>query len=127
MRSFLRRKWSKYSKFGRSRKKKRLWRKPKGRDNKMREKLKGYPPVVSIGYRTKKSERIDFPVVRNVKDLTNVGKNKTIVLGRMGKKKKIEVVEKAKSMEIKIQNINIKKFLAGANTTNVGGMKNEPK
>jgi len=38
MKKFLRRTWSRYSKLGRKRKKKQKWRKPTGRDNKMREK-----------------------------------------------------------------------------------------
>ena len=37
---FLRRTWSRYSKLGKRRKKKQVWRKPTGRDNKMREKRK---------------------------------------------------------------------------------------
>lgn len=47
---FKRRTWSRYSKLGRKRKKKQVWRKPTGRDNKMREKRKSYPKVVSTGY-----------------------------------------------------------------------------
>jgi ribosomal protein L32E len=39
-RKFLRRIWSRYSKLGKKRKKKQVWRKPRGRDNKMREKRK---------------------------------------------------------------------------------------
>jgi len=51
---FLRRVWKRHSKLGRGRKKKQVWRKPTGRDNKMRERKKGHPSVVSIGYRSEK-------------------------------------------------------------------------
>jgi len=45
---FLRRLTNRYLKLGKKRKKKQKWRKPKGRHNKMREKERGYPAVVSI-------------------------------------------------------------------------------
>ena len=54
---FLRRTWSRYSKLGKQRKKKQIWKAPKGRDNKMREKRKGYPAVVSIGYKKPQKEQ----------------------------------------------------------------------
>ena len=36
------------------RKKKQVWRRPTGRDNKMREQRKGKPAIVAIGYSTNK-------------------------------------------------------------------------
>ncbi|MBD3247626.1 hypothetical protein GF378_03335, partial [Candidatus Pacearchaeota archaeon] len=54
---FIRRMHRRHSKLGKKRKKKQVWRKPTGRDNKMREKRKGYPAVVSVGYRTEKEKR----------------------------------------------------------------------
>ena len=48
---FLRRVGSRFSKLGKGRKKKQKWRRPTGRDNKMREKRRGYPAVVKIGYK----------------------------------------------------------------------------
>lgn len=108
---FLRRTWSRYSKLGKKRKKKQVWRKPKGRDNKMREKRRGWPAVVSIGYKKGKSEKKNFKIIRNLKDLADIGKNEMVIIGRIGKRKKIEIVIKAKEMKISIQNINIEKFL----------------
>ncbi|HEB47010.1 MAG TPA: 50S ribosomal protein L32e [Candidatus Pacearchaeota archaeon] len=108
---FLRRTWSRYSKLGKKRKKKQVWRKPKGRDNKMREKRRGWPSVVSIGYKKGKSEKKNFKIIRNLKDLTDIGKNEIAIIGSIGKRKKIEVVKKAKEIKISIQNINIEKFL----------------
>ena len=113
---FVRRIWSRYSKLGKRRKKKQVWRRPTGRDNKMREKRRGYPAVVSIGYQ--KSKKIkgkiqgkESVIVSNIKDLEKIKKNQIIILGRMGKKKKIEVSKKAKEKGLEIYNLNIKKFL----------------
>ena len=107
---FLRRTWKRYSKLGKRRKKLQKWRAPKGRDNKMRESKKGKPPLVSIGYAKQKTDKKTM-VVYNTNDLQNAGKNITIILGRVGKKKKIEIAKKAKEMGVKFQNINIKKIL----------------
>ena len=38
---FKRRIWNRYSKLGKKRKKKQVWRRPTGRDNPMREKKRG--------------------------------------------------------------------------------------
>ncbi len=111
MAKFLKRTWNRYSKLGKRRKKKQVWRRPKGRDNKMREKRKGYPMVVSVGYKKKTSERKLIRVVRNIEDLEKTEKNEMIIIGNIGKKKKIEIAKKAIKMKIPIKNINIKKFL----------------
>lgn len=113
---FIRRIWYKYSKLGKRRKKKQVWRRPKGRDNPMREKRKGYPVVVSVGYKKPKKEKGKIEgkipkIVNNVKDLEAIKKNEIGVLGKIGKKKKIEIVKKAKTKGIEIKNVNIKKFL----------------
>ena len=49
MKKFLRRTWDRYSKLGKGRKKLQKWRKPSGRDNKIREKKKGHSRLVDIG------------------------------------------------------------------------------
>ncbi len=113
---FLRRIWGRYSKLGKRRKKKQGWKKPKGRDNKMREKRKGYPIVVSIGYKKEKKKETTF-TIRNIKDLNKIektAKKDFVLLGKVGKKKKIEILKKAKEAGIHIQNINAKKFLKEA-------------
>ena len=111
---FLKRDTARFSKFGKRRKKLLSWRKPKGRDNKMREKRKGYPVVVSIGYKNsgrKKTENKKGRIIKNIKDLEKLNKNNFIIVGNIGQKKKIEIVKKAKEMKIKLKNINIKSFL----------------
>ena len=113
---FLRRGWSRYSKLGRKRKNKQVWRRPHGRDNKMREKRKGYPVIVSVGFKKDKKEKGKIngklPImVNNLIDLEKVKKNELIILGKMGKKKKLEITKKAQEKGIEIHNLNVKKFL----------------
>ncbi len=113
---FIRRIWSRYSKLGKKRKKKQVWRRPTGRHNKMREKKRGLPAVVSVGYRkdkkiTGKIQGKEPKIVSNIKDLEKIKKNEIIILSHMGKKKKIELSKKAKEKGLEIYNLNIKKFL----------------
>jgi large subunit ribosomal protein L32e len=116
MPKFLRHINHKYSKLGLRRKKKQIWRRPTGRDNKMREKRRGHPAVVSIGYSTDKKMRGRImektPVrVENVYQLEKMQKNQIAMLGKIGIKKKIEIVKKAKELNIEIYKVNIEKFL----------------
>lgn len=107
---FLRRTWSRYSKLGKGRKKKQIWRRPTGRDNKMREKRRGYPARVEIGY--KKSSKIKkIFYIFNKSDFQKIKKDEIIMVGKVGKKKKIEIAEEAKKQKIKLQNLNSEKFL----------------
>ena len=114
--SFFRRTGERYSKLGKGRKKKQTWRKPTGRHNKMRLKRKGYPAVVSVGYKSDNKSKETFegksPVmVYNVKDLEKVKKNNIAIVGKIGIKKKIEIVKKVKEEKILVHNINVDKFL----------------
>jgi len=116
IKKFLRRTWKRYSKLGLRRKKKQVWRRPTGRDNKMREKRRGYPAVVSLGYRKEKNTRGKIngknPVlVKNVKELEKIKKNDIVIIGKVGKKKKIEIAKKAKEKNLEVYNLNVKKFL----------------
>jgi len=106
---FLKRDAKRFSKFGKKRKKLLSWRKPKGRDNKMREKRRGYPCVVKIGYKDKCEEKLK--IIQNVKDLEKINKDEKIILGSVGKKKKLEIIKKAKELKLDLENININSFL----------------
>jgi len=109
---FLRKDSHKYSKLGKRRKKKQIWRKPTGRDNKMREKIKGHPVSVSIGYKNKKDlEKDKIILIKNLKELEKIEKGKIGKLGKIGMKKKIEIVKKAKERKVNLGKINIEKFL----------------
>lgn len=113
---FLRRVWDRHSKLGKGRKKKQRWRKPTGRHNKLRMKAKGKPASVSIGYGRKKEDRgiIDgkkFKLVNTIKELENSPKGVPIFLGKMGKKKKVQIAKIAKEKEIEILNLNLNKAI----------------
>jgi len=82
----------------------------------MREKKRGLPAVVSVGYKKSKKDRglikgMEPVIVRNVNDLEKVNENQAVFLGNIGKRKKIEVAKKAREKKIQIQNLNVKKFL----------------
>jgi large subunit ribosomal protein L32e len=117
MPKFLRHTSHKYSKLGVRRKKKQIWRRPTGRDNKMREQRRGHPTIVSIGYSTDKKERGKIEqripvIVRNIPQLEKINnKNQIAILGKIGIKKKIEIAKKAKELKIEIYKLNIEKFL----------------
>ena len=94
----------------------------------MREKRKGYPAVVSVGYQKDKKlkgkiQGKEAVIVNNLTDLKKIKKNEIIILGHMGKKKKIELVKKSKEKGLEIYNLNIEKFLK----INLKKNENEPK
>ena len=113
---FLRRDSKRFLKFGKGKGKKASRRKPKGRDNKMREKKKGYPVVVSIGYKKTESSRGKIkektPVkIKNLNDLKAIKKNEIGIIGKIGMKKKIDIAKEAKKMKIELRNMNVNSFL----------------
>jgi len=129
---FLRRTWSRFSKLGRGRKKKQKWRRPTGRDNKMREKRKGYPIIVSIGYKQDAKVRGEIqnkkPVlIYNITDLQKIGKNQIGIIRKVGKKKKIEIAKAAKGKKILIQNLNTDKFLKKIEKVGSKKLEGKPK
>ncbi|MBU0958707.1 MAG: hypothetical protein KKB31_02050 [Nanoarchaeota archaeon] len=109
MMDFKRRDNTRYSKLGKRRKKKQKWRRPTGRDNKMREKRRGYPAIVSVGY--KKPKEKGKVIVNNIRELENIKKDLVVIIGGVGKKKRIEIAKKAKEMKLSISNMNTNAFL----------------
>lgn len=106
---FVRRTSNRYSKLGKRRKKKQIWRRPTGRDNKMRERRRGYPSRVEIGYKKANSEKAI--TISNSRELEKIDKNAKIIVGNVGKRKKIEIAKKAKEKGIKLSNLNANSFL----------------
>lgn len=115
---FLRKDWHKISGLGLRRVKKQVWRKAKGRHNKIRQKHKGHGKNPSIGYSSPRFVRGTIegftPVlVRNVNDLAKIGKQDIAIVAHVGLRNKIAIVKKADEMGINIQ-INKKKFFREA-------------
>ena len=88
------------------------WRKPKGKDNKMRKQVAGVPAIVKIGYRGPKAARGLHPsgytdnVVHNVPELLRLDPKKDAArLGHtVGKRKRLEIISKATELGIKVLN-----------------------
>jgi len=89
------------------------WRRPRGVDNKKRisKKIMGASP--SIGWRSPRDDRGFHPsgavevMVRSMKDLEGLDGKKGIALriaGALGARKRAMVMEKAKSMNIRVLN-----------------------
>jgi large subunit ribosomal protein L32e len=88
------------------------WRKPKGNDNKMRLQLKGYPPIVKVGYGSPRDIRNLHPsglepvVVHSLNELKGLDPKKHIVYiaSNVGLKKRIELIKAAQEKGFKIAN-----------------------
>ena len=88
------------------------WRKPKGKDNKMRKQKSGMPALVKVGYRSPKAARGLHPsgyrdnLIYNTAELARLdpkGDAARIAHG-LGKKKLIEIINKAGELGIKVLN-----------------------
>lgn len=113
---FIRKDSFKKSRLGKRRKKKQKWRRPRGRHSKLREKRKSYMSQPSIGWSSPKAVRglineFKPKLIHNAQELEKLEKDEIAIIGTIGKKKKIEIAEKAFEKNIKILNLNVKKFL----------------
>ncbi len=90
------------------------WRRPKGIDNKMRRKIKGWPPTVNVGYRGPKAARGLHPsgyeevLVYNIEDLKKVNpKTQAVRIAHtVGKKKRMQILQEAKKKKIVVLNLS---------------------
>jgi large subunit ribosomal protein L32e len=88
------------------------WRKPKGKDNKMRKQKAGVPAIVKVGYRGPRAARGLHPsgytdnLVHNVRELARLDPKKDAArLGHtVGKKKRLQIIAKASELGIKVLN-----------------------
>lgn len=99
------------------------WRKPKGLHSKIRHRFKGNPHVPERGYRAPRAVRgLDFHGLRpvhtfKVKDLKGLNPelDSIVVPGTLGLRKRLQLVEEAKKLNLKVSNIkDIEAFLSEA-------------
>ena len=91
---------------------KKKWRNPRGIHSKLRRKEKSKGRKVTIGYRSPKKERNLHPsgfeevYVQNLNDLKKIDNKKQAarLSSKLGKKKKIVILEQAKKLKIKTLN-----------------------
>jgi len=113
---FLVEEWVHYSRLGRRRKKLLKYRKARGRDNKVRLKMKGHLRNVDIGFKGEKSKRGlikgKIPVViYNINDLKNLKEKQIGVVGKVGNKRRMEIADYSTKNKIELFNLDAKKFL----------------
>ena len=88
------------------------WRKPKGKDNKMRRQLSGAPRLVKIGYRSPRKARGLHPsgytdnIVFNVNDLASLDPSKDAarIAHVIGQRKRLLILAEARTKGIKVLN-----------------------
>jgi large subunit ribosomal protein L32e len=108
--NFLRVEGHKKIRLGSKIKKKRKWRAPKGRHNKLRLSVKGHRKTPRVGYMADKKYKgfvneIKPVLVENLNQLKEqVGKEVGIIIAKVGKKKQQELIDFANKNKLKILN-----------------------
>jgi len=103
---FRRQEWFRFARLGEK------WRKPRGRDSKMRLGIGGKPALVSIGYRSPRSVRGIHPsglveiLVHGPRDLEGLdaGKQAIRIASGVGGRKREKILAQAKELGIKVLN-----------------------
>ena len=88
------------------------WRRPRGKDSKMRLQIKGWPPLVKVGYRTPRAYRNLHPsgfkevLVYRPEDLQGLDPeiHAVRIAGSVGMRKRLLIVEEAEKLGIKVLN-----------------------
>lgn len=88
------------------------WRRPRGKDSKMRLQKRGWPPLVKVGYRSPRKYRGLHPsgfrevLVHNISELEGLDPKIHAVrlAGSLGERSKLRVYEKAISMGLRVLN-----------------------
>ena len=109
---FFRKDWHKMIKLGSKIKKKRKWKSAYGRHNKIRLSKAGHSLKPKVGWMNNKKlkglvENFNIVRVENIKQVEEIksgSKDVAIIIGRVGGKKKMEIIKKANELKIKILN-----------------------
>jgi large subunit ribosomal protein L32e len=88
------------------------WRRPRGKDSKMRLQVSGWPPLVKVGYRSPRKYRGLHPsgfrevLVSNKKELEGLDPkvHAVRISGKVGRKKALEIYEAATQMGLRVLN-----------------------
>jgi len=106
---FLRTDWHKKIRLGRGVKKNQKWHGAKGRQNKFRLGRKGRGQRPKVGWGAENETKnfvagVEAVRVENLRELSNVKKGMGIVIGKIGARKRISILKKAKEMGLRILN-----------------------
>src|SRR3989337_670789 len=88
------------------------WRRPRGLDHKMRRKIKGWPPMVSTGYKGPKIARGLHPsgyrevLVHNTKEIIEIDPKTQAarIAHTVGRKKRAQIIAEARAKKVVVLN-----------------------
>ena len=115
MPKFRRQEWYMWKRLGEK------WRKPRGRDSKLRVRKRGKGKRVTIGYRVPRDTRGLHPsglsevMITNTTELNGLDANKQAVriAANVGGRKREQILKKAGELKIRVLNPGVKKHEAG--------------
>lgn len=126
--TFLRQGYWRYSKLGLRRKNKLIYRKAKGRDNKVRLQEKGRIVKVKVGFKKNKNiqglvKGLKPVLVYSIDDIKKLTKDQIGILAKMGNKKKKEIATFVLANKVTLINFNAKKFMKNIEFTQKNKMQ----